>query len=151
MKKFRFSLDSVLTYKQQVLDAVIGEHALVLAELRAQERAVEEAYRRYAEHNARYNEAKFEGLTSVEAMSFETALDAISLDIKREEQKLEEVREKERKKRDEVVEAKKETSTLEKLRENKVAEYNHAVAKADEAFIDELVSMTRTQADQAQQ
>ena len=27
MKKFKFALDSVLSYKQQVLDALKGEHA----------------------------------------------------------------------------------------------------------------------------
>ena len=31
MKKFKFSLDSVLSYKQQVLDALQGEHDDILA------------------------------------------------------------------------------------------------------------------------
>ena len=37
MKKFKFSLDTVLSYKQQVLEALQGEHALALAAVREQE------------------------------------------------------------------------------------------------------------------
>ena len=41
MKKFKFSLDTVLDYKQQVLDALRGEHAVILAQVRAQEEVLE--------------------------------------------------------------------------------------------------------------
>ena len=41
MKKFKFSLDSVLSYKQQVLDALQGEHAALLAQVRAQEEVLD--------------------------------------------------------------------------------------------------------------
>ena len=41
MKKFKFSLDTVLSYKQQVLDALRGEHAECLAKVRAQEELLE--------------------------------------------------------------------------------------------------------------
>ena len=37
MKKFKFALDTVLSYKQQVLDALQGEHAEILARVRNQE------------------------------------------------------------------------------------------------------------------
>ena len=46
MKKFKFALDSVLSYKQQVLDALKGEHAAILAQVREQEEAVEAAWQR---------------------------------------------------------------------------------------------------------
>ena len=52
MKKFKFSLDSVLSYKQQVLDALKGEHAAILAEVRAQEDVVEAAWRAYRDRQA---------------------------------------------------------------------------------------------------
>ena len=38
MKKFKFALDTVLSYKQQVLDALKGEHAAILTQVREQER-----------------------------------------------------------------------------------------------------------------
>ena len=37
MKKFKFSLEMVLNYKQQVLEALQGEHAAALSRLREQE------------------------------------------------------------------------------------------------------------------
>ena len=37
MKKFRFSLETVLDYKQQVLSALQAEHGAILAQVRDQE------------------------------------------------------------------------------------------------------------------
>ena len=48
MKKFKFSLDSVLSYKQQVLDSLKGEHAAILAQVRAKEAVVEGLEREYS-------------------------------------------------------------------------------------------------------
>lgn len=41
------------------------------------------------------------------------------------------------------MEAKKETSSIEKLREKKLAGYNKAVQKSEEALIDEFVTTKR--------
>ena len=41
MKKFRFSLETVLDYKNQALDALRAEHGAILAQVRAQEAVVE--------------------------------------------------------------------------------------------------------------
>ena len=40
MKKFRFSLETVLDYKNQALDALRAEHGAILAQVRAQERVI---------------------------------------------------------------------------------------------------------------
>ena len=37
MKKFRFSLETVLDYKQQVLESLQAEHGAILARIRQQE------------------------------------------------------------------------------------------------------------------
>ena len=42
MKKFRFSLETVLDYKQQVLSALQAEHGAILAQVRDQEQLLEE-------------------------------------------------------------------------------------------------------------
>ena len=44
MKKFQFSLDSVLSFKQQVLDSLKSEHAEILAQVHAQEDVLERAW-----------------------------------------------------------------------------------------------------------
>ena len=48
MKKFRFSLETVLDYKEQVLASLQSEHGAILARIREQETYIEEleaAYR----------------------------------------------------------------------------------------------------------
>ena len=47
MKKFQFSLDTVLDYKQQVLDSRQGEYGIAAAAVHVQERVLEQANQRY--------------------------------------------------------------------------------------------------------
>ena len=58
MKKFKFSLETVLVYKQQVLDALKGEHAAILAQVRAQEEVLEAVWGRYRACNEEYRDRK---------------------------------------------------------------------------------------------
>lgn len=146
MKKFRFALDTVLSYKQQVLDALRGEHAVILAKVHAQEDAVEALEQRYRDYNGEYRQRAEEGLAITDALMYQSGLRAIEREIQQETRKLEALREAEEKKRGEVVEAKKETSSIEKLKEHKLEDYNKAVMKSDEQFIEEFVSSTRANA-----
>lgn len=143
MKKFRFSLDTVLSYKQQVLDALQGEHAVLLQKVHQQEDIVEDCWRRYRECNEDYHRRAETGLAITEAMFCEASLRASEREIQQETEKLEALREAAERKRVEVVEARKETSSIEKLREKKQTDYDKAVAKSEEQAIDEFVSMTR--------
>ena len=143
MKKFKFSLDTVLSYKQQVLDALQGEHAALMAKVHQQEDWVEDCWRRYRECNEDYRQRARTGLAVTEAMIYESRLRASEREIQQETEKLEALREAAEKKREEVVEARKETSSIEKLREKKQTAYNKAVAKSEEQAIEEFVSMTR--------
>ena len=51
MKKFQFSLDSVLSYKQQVLEGIQNEYAALTAKVRQQEERVQAVRQRYADLN----------------------------------------------------------------------------------------------------
>ena len=146
MKKFKFSLDTVLSYKQQVLEALQGEHALALAAVRAQEELLEGIWRRYREYNAEYRRRAEEGLPVTEALMYQNGLRAGEQEIQRETRRLEELQAEEEKKREAVVEAKKETSSIEKLKEKKLDAYHRAEAKSEEAFIEEFVSTARVNA-----
>lgn len=143
MKKFKFGLDTVLSYKQQVLDALQGEHAAILAQVHRQEDFLEECWQNYRAYNEDYRSRAREGLAITEAMICEAELRAMERQIQQETAKLEALREAAEKKREEVVEARKETSSIEKLREKKRADYDKAVAKSEEQAIEEFVSMTR--------
>ncbi len=146
MKKFKFSLDSVLSYKQQALDALKGEHAAILAEVREQEAVLEAAWQAYRDCDAEYTQRKAEGITITDAMVYQNGLRVLERDIQRETEKLDGLRKKEEKKRREVVDAKIETSSIEKLKEHKLEDYHKAVQKAEENLIDEFVSSARARA-----
>lgn len=143
MKKFKFSLDTVLDYKQQVLDAVKGEHASILAQVREQEDVLETVWQRYRDYDSEYRERKCTGMTIADATIYQGGLRALELEIQRETVRLEQLREQEEKKRGEMVEAKKETSSLEKLKEKKLDQYQKAYQKNEEQLIDEFVSVAR--------
>lgn len=148
MKKFRFSLETVLDYKQQVLDALQVEHGVILAQVRAQEVAIEEMETDYRELDEEFAQRKLEGITIVDAMKYDQYLRAMERQLEEAYRRLEQLKEQAEKKRQEVVEAKKETSSIEKLREKKLDSYNKAVQKSEEAMIDELVSTKRVMAAQ---
>ncbi|MBR3704630.1 MAG: flagellar export protein FliJ [Oscillospiraceae bacterium] len=143
MKKFKFSLDTVLSYKDQILDALKIEHGVILAEIRVQEEVLEAAWRRYRDYDEEFREQKMNGISALDAMMYESALRAQELEIRRETEKLDALKEKEEKKRSEVVEAKKETASLEKLKERKLDSYNKSVQKGEEQMIEEYVSTQR--------
>ena len=146
MKKFKFSLDTVLSYKQQVLEALQGEHALALAAVREQETLLEDLWQEYREYNAEYRRRAEEGLVLTEALMYQNGLRAAEQEIQRQTQRLEELRAEEEKKRERVVEAKKDTSSIGKLKEKKLDAYHKAEAKSEEAFIEEFVSTMRINA-----
>ena len=146
MKKFKFSLDSVLSYKQQVLDALKGEHAAILAQVREQEAVLDAVWQEYRDCNSEFSRRKAEGMTIADAMFYENGLRALEAEIQRETDKLAELRKKEEAKRQEVVDAKIDTSSIEKLKEHKLEDYKKAVQKAEENLIDEFVSSARARA-----
>ena len=139
MKKFQFSLDTVLQYKQQRLDALKAEYAAAVQRVRLQEAAVSEAEERYARLNEEYREKKAEGLLVAEAMTYETGLWVIENEIRREAEKLRELQRQAEAKRAEMVGARQETASIEKLREKKLDLYHKDVQKSEERFIDDLV------------
>ena len=143
MKKFRFPLDTVLSYKQQVLDALRGEHAAILAEVHTQEEWVEHLWQEYRAYSEEYRQRSAEGLVMTEALMYQTGLRSIEREIQRETEKLDALRAKEEAKRAEVKKKKKETSSIEKLREKKLDAYHKEEAKSEEIFIEEFVSTMR--------
>lgn len=149
MKKFRFSLETVLDYKQQVLDTLQTEHGAILARVREQEKRIEELEAAYRALSHEFNRRKEEGLTVLDAVRYEQYLRSSEREIEDAYRHLRELEKQAEKKRLEVVEARKETSSIEKLREKKLEGYNKAVQKSEEAMIDELVSTKRVMAAQS--
>lgn len=143
MKKFKFALETVLSYKQQVLDALEAEHAAAVSKVRAQEKILDAVWQEYRDCNAQYREKKAEGITITEAMIFESSLRSAELHIQRETDRLEKLQQEAEKKREEMVEAKIDTSSLEKLKDKKLEQYRKDEQKSEELLVDEFISSTR--------
>ena len=137
MKKFRFSLDTVLDYKQQVLDSLRAEHGAILTQVREQERVVDGLEEEYRQEDGEFTRRKLEGITILEAMSYEQHLRALERAIQTEQRKLDALR---------IQEERKETATIEKLREHKLEDYRKAEQKAEEQRIEEFVTTARAMA-----
>ncbi len=143
MKKFSFPLDTVLDYKQQILDSLKIEHGAILAQVRRQETVLANIQSEYEVTNAELREKERNGLTIAGALIYEIGLRALEEDIARETAKLEALRLQELQKREQLVASKIDTTSLERLREKKLDSYNKAVQKSQEQFIDELITVTR--------
>ena len=146
MKKFQFSLDTVLDYKQQVLTSLQSEHGAILLRVRQQEEVLEQTEHAHRELNEEFTRRRAEGISIKDALMLESGLRVLERDIDREAQKLLALQKQEEKKRDEVIEAKKETSSLEMLRDKKLEQYRKEEAKQDELFIEEVVATARAMA-----
>lgn len=143
MKKFEFSLETVLAYKQQVLDALQGEHAAAMAKTRQQEEILNAVTARYQAYSQEYNQRKHVGLTVSEAQIYQGGLRVLEAQIARETERLAELRKQEEKKRAQMVEAKKEVSSIEKVKEKKLKLYQKAAQKNEESRVEEFVSAAR--------
>ena len=147
MKKFRFSLETVLDYKNQALDALRAEHGAILAQVRAQEEVVEGLEREHRNVDEEFTQRKLEGLNVLDALNYEQYLRSLEREIQEEQRKLAKLRRQEEQKRTQVVEARKETATIEKLKEHKLEDYRKAEQKDQEQQIEEFVSSTRAMAE----
>lgn len=139
MKKFQFSLDTVLEYKQQVLDSLRVEHGALMDQVRRQESAVARAESRYARINQEYRGKKAAGMQVAEAAAYETGLQVLEKEIFREAERLQNLRRQADAKRKEMVSAKQDTASIENLRERKLDCYLKERRKSEERFIDDLV------------
>ena len=146
MKKFRFSLETVLDYKNQALDALLAEYGAIMAQVRAQEKVIEDLETEYRQSDEEFTQCKLEGINVLDAMSYEAYLRSLERKLQEEYRKLERLRKREEEKRTQVVEARKETATLEKLKEHKLEDYHKAEQKEEEKRIEEFVSTTRAMA-----
>lgn len=143
MKKFQFSLDTVLDYKQQVLDGIQNEYSALLLQVRRQEERLHREQQNYIELNQEFRQATSQAITVAAALNYENGLRFFEKRIAEEERLLAECQKKAEEKRKQLVAARQDTSSLEKLKEKKKEAYVKQVQKMEEQFIDELVSASR--------
>jgi flagellar FliJ protein len=142
MKKFSFPLDTVLNYKDQILDNLKSEHALILAHVTQQEQKILTLSEQRGVACTRFREETHCGMTVSAMREYESYITYMQQRILYEEGTLLKLKKKEEHKRNEVVEARKEKASIEKLKEKKLNLYNKEVLRSEELFIEEFVSNT---------
>ncbi len=143
MKKFRFGLDSVLDYRQQVLEGRQNEYARTLQKAAQQQERVDDAQARYQDLNHRFREEAAQGIAASDAMGFEMGLRVLEMEITRETNRLRELEAEAEQQRTRVLQAHQDAAILERLKEKQKDAYQKKLQKQDERFIDELVSAVR--------
>ena len=81
MQKFRFSLNTVLAYKQQIEDSLQSEYSAALARVREQEETLEVLRQAYRDCGAKYTAACGAGLAILEALAYQGRLRAFEREI----------------------------------------------------------------------
>ncbi len=140
MKKFKFSLEKMLKYRDQILDEQknkLGRLTSVVNSILEHINSLEKSFCNVcAEKEKKQNE----GITVLELREFEFRLDNIRKQLKQLDIDLK----KAQKDVDDqilvVVEADREVAKLEKLEEKQLEDYNVKAAKAEELVIEEFVS-----------
>jgi len=151
MKKFSFSLQKLLNYKEQLFD--IERNILVdmrAALIRMQEE-LEGLRREHDERSATFNHEAARGTTAQQMELHKMYMRIVDYNIEAKMAQIELQNRAIDKQADKVREAKIEISALENLKERKLEEYNYMDAKATEQFIEEFVSNAKATAMAQQQ
>lgn len=143
MKKFSFSLEQVLQYKNQVLANLQQEHAAVIREMTQQQDVIHTLEEQIETCQEEFGQKKQEGVPLPMLCTYESYLEKLYARKEKEESILEIIRKKEDIKRQEVIEARVEVTSFEKLREQRLHQYQYELQKGEEQQIEEFVSHRR--------
>ena len=143
MKKFSFSLQKLLRYKEQLFEAeqtILRDMRAVLLQMEADLQKMQRDRKRRAEQ---LREKVASGITACEMELNQTYIRILENDIEQKHKQIHLQQLAIDKQIDKVREAKIETSTIEKLREKKIDEYNYLANKQNELFIEEYITTQR--------
>ncbi len=146
MKKFVFSLEKVLDFKQQTLNVKKSELASFQQKLREMERQIEELNNRFVQSNRKMVEEMQTGLCANDIVVYKMYFDTLNRKIQKLlEDKKNLLKVIEQKKSD-IVQMNSEISGFEKLRDKQLEQYLKTVRKGEELAIEEFVSQARSAA-----
>ncbi|MFR1832474.1 MAG: flagellar export protein FliJ [Lachnospiraceae bacterium] len=137
MKRFKYSLETVLDYKNQVLDNLKQEHAEITRSVNEKREEIHHLERTMDDYQAEFDETKSAGAPIESFRLYNICIERMGKIIEEEKEHLVFLEEKQEKKKIEVVEAKVDTSKIEKLKGKKLQEYRKAELKEEEAFAEE--------------
>ncbi len=140
MKKFRFTLERVLDYKEQVEQNLRNEHGQAVREVKEQEQKIGELEVGFQSFREQIEDVKKTEISSARLLSYSGYLSTLIGKIASEKEELARRKKEEERRRELVIEAKKETSSIQMLKDKKRREYDALAAKEQEREVEEFVS-----------
>lgn len=146
LKRFSFTLQKLLDYKEQVLEAegiVLANMNAILARLIAEQN---EMRRQRGERRELLQKISAAGITAMEMETHKNFLIALDFSLRQKGQQIALQQQAIHRQMEKVRQAKLEVSTMEKLRERKLEEYNYLAQKEEERLIEEFVTTSKAMA-----
>ncbi len=140
MKKFSFSLERVLNYKEQVEQSLRNEHGQAVKKVRDKEEQISGLEDEFVRFRDRTGLDEPRQISAARLRGRSDYMNVLIGRISNEKKALGELRKQEEQKREAVIHAKQETSSIQMLKDRKRQEYDAAEAKARELEIEEFVS-----------
>jgi flagellar export protein FliJ len=146
MKKFVFSLEKVLGYKQQLLGMLKNELSALQARRFEILGQIEQANMEFASTNQALIVKMKEGMTRREIASYKNFLAAVNRRIVSLTENLQVVERQITAKQQEIIKMNSDISGLERIKDHQLAAYRYEAQKEQELFIEEFVSHTHIKA-----
>ena len=140
MKRFRYELENVLQYKNQVLDGLKAEHAAARERVTSQQAAVRGLEGKLEQTENRFDAMKEQGAAASTLRLCELCVQGETRRLQAEQEKLRALQRTEAAKKAQVLTAKVDTSRYEKLRERRLEAYGEEARRQEQKAAEEFVT-----------
>ncbi len=140
MKKFQYNLQSVLEYKQRILDDLKEQYAVRMKFVEEKKLEIQNLRAKADALTVEFDEVKKTGAAIEKFLMYSSMIDNLDKQVEIEKEALKILQANADKKKDEVVAANIDVNKFVKLKEKKQMLYKAQEQKDQEAFIDEFVS-----------
>lgn len=139
MKRFQYRLETVLNYKNQVLEDLRSQHGAAARRVAKKQEEIDGIHQRMDGYCTVLDGKKKDGC-AMELRLYDMCIARTADLLEQENRRLAALKDQEQKKRAEVIRANVDAVRYEKLKEKRWGEYQTEQMKREEAFIEEFVS-----------
>jgi len=136
--KFKFSLEAVLSLREQKLEALKEELASLKATLAEEEKELEGLRGRRRHYLEELRAKQKEGLSPPDILRYEDFLSDLEDRIHLQRKRVDHLKRQLEQKRQEVILASQELKTVERLKEKRLAEFLKEIRRQEGIFLDEF-------------
>ena len=140
MKRFKYSLDTVLDYKTQVLDELRSEHAVIARNVMTKQEQIVRLKEKLNGFQEGFDQTKSTGASIENFRLYDMCIGRNGRNHQPGKRKsCHFLRKREESKKKEVISAKVDTSKFEKLKDKRMQAYQRAEMKEEEGFVEEFI------------